>query len=97
MQQKQERAVSAVREFKINDSIYVILIHDYDVLIPLGYEKDLNTAKRKAHTFLELFSVDDSDIPVYDINKEVTGNGAVICQVPYHGIEEYLYEGQYVL
>lgn len=81
----------------MNDSIYVILIHDYDVLIPLGYEKDLNTAKRKAHTFLELFSVDDSDIPVYDINKEVTGNGAVICQVPYHGIEEYLYEGQYVL
>lgn len=81
----------------MNDSIYVILIHNYDVLIPLGYEKDLNNAKRKAHIFLELFSVDDSDIPVYDINKEVTGNGVVICQVPYHGIEEYLYEVKYVL
>lgn len=81
----------------MNDSIYVILIHDYDVLIPLGYEKDLNIAKRKAHTFLELFSVDDSDIPVYDINKEVTGNGVVICQVPYHGIDEYLHEVKYVL
>lgn len=80
----------------MNDSVYVILIHDYDVLIPLGYEKDLNTAKRKAHIFLELFSVDDSDIPVYDIDKEVTSNGIVICRVPYHGIDEYLHEVKYV-
>lgn len=53
--------------------------------------------KKKAHIFLELFSVDDSDIPVYDIGEEVKDNGVVICRVPYHGIDEYLHEVKYVL
>lgn len=57
----------------------------------------MNNAKRKAHIFLELFSIDDSDIPVYDIGEEVKDNGVVICRVPYHGIDEYLHEVKYVL
>lgn len=36
----------------MNDSVYAILVHDYNVLIPIGYEKDLNTAKAKVRTFL---------------------------------------------
>lgn len=39
------------KEHNMNDSVYVILIHDYDVLIPLEYEKDLNNAKKKSAYF----------------------------------------------
>ena len=80
----------------MNDYVYVILINDCDILIPIGYERNLDTAKRKVHLYLELSDDDVSDIPVYDIGKEVTSNGIVICRVPYHGIDEYLHEVKYV-
>lgn len=81
----------------MNDSVYAILVHDYNVLIPIGYEKDLNTAKAKVRTFLKLSDDDVADIPVYYNCEKVKDNGAVICRVPYHGIDEYLHEVKYVL
>lgn len=89
----------------MNEYIYVILIHDCDVVIPIGYERNEETAKRKVCRFLGLLEKEVSTISVEknissftvkDIGKEISEDGVIICKVPYHGIDEYLYEGKYV-
>lgn len=80
----------------MNEYIYVILIHDCDVVIPIGYERDEETAKSKVCEFLELPQEEISTVPVWDVGKTISKDGVIICKVPYHGIDEYLHEVKYV-